>query len=68
VPLTSLAIAQLDVRAGGYCDWQNHEKIVNAVERGDAVTAEDLLSQHLDQLEAVLLNSQPMSRQNRVAG
>ncbi|MCP1498050.1 DNA-binding GntR family transcriptional regulator [Pseudomonas migulae] len=68
VPLSSLAIAQLDVRAGGYCDWQNHGKIVNAVERGDAVTAEDLLSQHLDQLEAVLLNSQPMSRQNRVAG
>lgn len=68
VPLTSLAIAQFDVRVEGYCDWQNHEKIVNAVERGDAVTAEDLLSQHLEQLEAVLLNSQPMSRQNRIAG
>ncbi|TWC53493.1 DNA-binding GntR family transcriptional regulator [Pseudomonas sp. SJZ080] len=68
VPLTSLAIAQFDVQVEGYCDWQNHEKIVNAVERGDAVTAEDLLSQHLDQLEAVLLNSQPMSRQNRIAG
>ena len=68
VPLTSLAIAQFDVQVEGYCDWQNHEKIVNAVEREDAVTAEDLLSQHLDQLEAVLLNSQPMSRQNRIAG
>jgi DNA-binding GntR family transcriptional regulator len=68
VPLTSLAIAQFDVQVDGNCGWQVHEDIVNAVERGDAVTAEALLSRHLDHLEAVLLNSQPISRQNRVAG
>lgn len=68
VPLTSLAIAQFDTPEEGYCEWQVHEDIVNAVERGDAVTAEVLLSRHLDHLEVVLLNSQPISRQHRVAG
>ena len=68
VPLTSLAIAQFDMPEEGYCEWQVHEDIVNAVERGDAVTAEVLLSRHLDHLEVVLLNSQPISRQHRVAG
>ncbi|MHC8329030.1 GntR family transcriptional regulator [Pseudomonas sp. LB1P83] len=68
VPLTSLAIAQFDAQVEGYCGWQVHEDIVNAVERRDAVTAEALLSRHLDHLEAVLLNSQPIPRQNRVAG
>ncbi|MHC8385385.1 GntR family transcriptional regulator [Pseudomonas sp. LB3P14] len=68
VPLTSLAIAQFEARVEGYCGWQVHEEIVNAVERGDALRAETLLSGHLDYLEAVLLNSQPISRQNRAAG
>ncbi|MGL6244871.1 GntR family transcriptional regulator [Pseudomonas sp.] len=66
VPLTSLAIAQFDVPLEGDCGW--HEDIMNAVEGGNAVAAEALLSRHLDHLEAVLLNSQPISRQNRVAG
>lgn len=66
VPLTSLAIAQFDAPLESYCG--RHEDIVNAVECGDAVAAEALLSRHLDHLEAVLLNSQPISRQNRVAG
>jgi DNA-binding GntR family transcriptional regulator len=68
VPLTSLAIAQFDAQAEGYCVWQVHERILDAVESRDAVMAETLLSQHLDHLEAVLLNSQPIFRQNRVAG
>ncbi|WP_095130639.1 GntR family transcriptional regulator [Pseudomonas sp. Irchel s3h14] len=68
VPLTSLAIAQFDAQAEGYCVWQAHESLVDAVEGRDAVTAETLISQHLDHLEAVLLNSQPIFRPNRVAG
>ena len=68
VPLTSLAIAQFDAQAEGYCVWQTHEGILDAVERGDAVMAETLLSQHLGHLEEILLNPKPISRQNRVAG
>ncbi|MHC8288893.1 GntR family transcriptional regulator [Pseudomonas sp. XS1P51] len=68
VPLTSLAIAQFDVRVEGYCVWQEHQKIVDAVERGDAVAAEKSLSQHLDHLEETLLNTQSTLGQNRVAG
>ncbi|KAA0969958.1 GntR family transcriptional regulator [Pseudomonas sp. ANT_H12B] len=68
VPLTSLAIAQVDAQTRGYCTWQVHEDILNAVERGDAVMAEALLSHHLDNLEEILLNSEPISHQNRVAG
>jgi DNA-binding GntR family transcriptional regulator len=68
VPLTSLAVAQFGAETEGYCVWQVHEALVDAVESRDAVMAETLLSQHLDHLEAVLLNSQPIFRQNRVAG
>ena len=68
VPLTSLAIAQFDAQLEGYCGWQVHEHILDAVERGDSREAEFLLSQYLDHLEAALLNPQPISRQNRVAG
>ena len=68
VPLTSLAIAQFDAQLEGYCGWQVHEHILDAVERGDSREAEFLLSQYLDHLEAALLNPQPVSRQNRVAG
>ena len=68
IPLTSLAIAQFDTQLEGYCGWQVHEHILDAVERGDSREAEFLLSQYLDHLEAALLNPQPVSRQNRVAG
>ena len=68
IPLTSLAIAQFDTQLEGYCGWQVHEHILDAVERGDSREAEFLLSQYLDHLEAALLNPQPISRQNRVAG
>jgi DNA-binding GntR family transcriptional regulator len=68
VPLTSLAIAQFDTPLEGYCVWQVHQGILQAVELGDTRKAELLLSQHLNHLEAVLLNAQTISRQNRVAG
>lgn len=66
VPLTSLAIAYFDVHLESYCE--RHEEIVNAVECGNAVAAEALLSQHLDFLEEALLHSGTRSGQNRVAG
>jgi DNA-binding GntR family transcriptional regulator len=68
VPLTSLSIAQFDAQTEDYCVWQAHEGIVDAVECGDALKAEILLSQHLDYLEDTLLNSEPTLSQNRVAG
>ena len=68
VPLVSLAIAQFDAQAGGYCDWQAHQEIVDAIEHGDALKAETLLHRHLDHLEEMLLNAQPLLSQNRVAG
>jgi DNA-binding GntR family transcriptional regulator len=68
VPLTSLAIAQLEAQTGGYCVWQEHEGIVDAVERGDVSEAEALLNQQLDFLEERLLNAGPVLSQNRVAG
>lgn len=67
VPLTALAIAQSDARLEGYCDWQVHEGILDAIERGDALNAERLLTGHLDFLENTLLNSPPKSSKNRVA-
>lgn len=68
VPLTSLAIAQFDAHLEDYCAWQLHEEIVDAVTRMDAAKAVTLLSQHLDHLEAVLLNARPHSSQKRIAG
>jgi DNA-binding GntR family transcriptional regulator len=68
VPLTSLAIAQVDGGLEGYCVWQVHQGILNALERRDVVTAETLLSRHLDHLEMELLNREPTISQNRVAG
>lgn len=68
VPLTSLAIAQFEVNSEGYCVWHQHQAILEAVERGDAVKAENLLGRHLDCLEEMLLNSGPTFSQNRVAG
>ena len=68
VPLISLAIAQFDACVEDYCGWQLHEKIVDALKRMDAATAVTLLNRHLDHLEAILLNAQPLSSQKRIAG
>jgi DNA-binding GntR family transcriptional regulator len=68
VPLTSLAIAQFEVGLEGYCVWRKHQAILEAVERGEAVKAENLLGQHLDHLEAMLLNAGPTLSQNCVVG
>ncbi|NUU38631.1 GntR family transcriptional regulator [Pseudomonas sp. C2B4] len=68
VPLTSLAIAQFDVRVQDYCAWQVHEEIVTAVAHEDALKAEALLSGYLDDLEDMLLNPLPIPGKNRVAG
>ncbi|MGE8145718.1 GntR family transcriptional regulator [Pseudomonas frederiksbergensis] len=68
VPLTSLAIAQFEVELEGYCVWQKHQAILEAVERRDAGMAERLLGRHLDYLEETLLNAGPTFSENRVAG
>ncbi|AKV04958.1 GntR family transcriptional regulator [Pseudomonas fluorescens NCIMB 11764] len=68
VPLSSLAIAQVEVQVEGYCDWQVHAGILDAVERSEAVKAVMLLSRHLDYLEETLLSTGPGLSQNRVAG
>ncbi|WP_449438786.1 GntR family transcriptional regulator [Pseudomonas migulae] len=68
VPLSSLAIAQVEVQVEGYCDWQVHAGILDAVERSEAVKAVMLLSRHLDYLEETLLTTGPGLSQNRVAG
>ncbi|SDO03889.1 DNA-binding transcriptional regulator, GntR family [Pseudomonas arsenicoxydans] len=68
VPLTSLAIAHFAAQARGYCVWQVHEALVDAVEKRDGQKAQTLLSQHLDHLEEMLLNTGLASSLNRVAG
>lgn len=67
VPLTSLAIAQFDAALEHYCAWQIHEQVVDALMRRDAAKAVTLLNRHLDHLEAVLLNAQPLSSHKRIA-
>ena len=56
VPLTSLIIAQYEAKACTYCAWQEHEAIVDAVEQRDVNRAMNLMTQHLDHLEAKLLS------------
>lgn len=68
VPLTSLSIAQFDAQAEGYCVWQAHEGILDAVEHGDARKAETIMSRHLNHLEATLLNAGSVLSPNRAAG
>lgn len=68
VPLTSLAIAQLDALTEDYCVRPVHQAILDAVERGDALKAEKWLSGHLDYLEERLLNPVPIPGKNRVVG
>ncbi|HJR29488.1 MAG TPA: GntR family transcriptional regulator [Pseudomonas sp.] len=62
VPLISLAIAQYDAQTSDYCGWQEHARIVDAVERGDVAMAEMLMNRHLDHLEQILLNSGYVTR------
>ena len=68
VPLISLAIAQFDAALEDDCVWQLHAKIVDALACMDAAMGVTLLNRHLDHLEAVLLNAQPLSSQKRIAG
>jgi DNA-binding GntR family transcriptional regulator len=56
VPLTSLAIAQFDLQQKDYCVEQVHMEILDALERGDAATAQAVLNRHLDYLEDLLLS------------
>ncbi|NVZ22078.1 GntR family transcriptional regulator [Pseudomonas costantinii] len=55
VPLTSLVIAQYEAKACTYCAWQEHMAIVEAVEQRNVISAVNLMTQHLDHLEAKLL-------------
>ncbi len=55
MPLTSLAIAQFEGQARNYCSWQEHSKIIDALQEADAEKAETLMNQHLAHLEQRLL-------------
>ncbi|MGC5701906.1 GntR family transcriptional regulator [Pseudomonas sp. NFXW11] len=55
VPLTSLAIARVEGRARNHCAWQEHSRIIDALEEADVEQAEALMNQHLDHLEQRLL-------------
>jgi DNA-binding GntR family transcriptional regulator len=66
VPLTSLAIAQFDLQQKDYC--VEHMEILDALERGDAATAQVALNRHLDNLEDLLLSPPSALGQNCAAG
>ena len=66
VPLTSLAIAQFDLQQKDYC--VEHMAILDALERGDAATAQVALNRHLDYLEDLLLSPASALGQNCAAG
>jgi DNA-binding GntR family transcriptional regulator len=66
VPLTSLAIAQFDLQQKDYC--VEHMEILDALERGDAATAQVALNRHLDYLEDLLLSPPSALGQNCAAG
>lgn len=55
VPLTSLALARHEIKSRRHCAWQEHLAIVDAIERGNADQALQLMSEHLDHLEQKLL-------------
>lgn len=57
VPLTSLAIARCTETTHSCCGWQDHARIVEAIERDDAAEAVSLMNRHLDQLEQTILSS-----------
>lgn len=67
VPLTSLVIAQYEEQTCSYCAWQEHAAIVDAVEQGDVGAAVRLMSEHLDHLEAKLLDSESAPSRDRIA-
>ncbi|MHC8317692.1 GntR family transcriptional regulator [Pseudomonas sp. LB3P31] len=68
VPLTSLAIAQIDGYAVSCCDWQTHQGLLDSVECGDAVMALALLNRHLDHMEGILLNAPPFTGKEYAVG
>jgi DNA-binding GntR family transcriptional regulator len=55
VPLTSLYIAQYQAQAFTCCAWQEHVAIVDALEQRDVHSATNLMTRHLDHLQAKLL-------------
>ncbi|MDL5597468.1 GntR family transcriptional regulator [Bacillus subtilis] len=57
VPLTSLAIARCTEATHSCCGWQDHARIVEAIERDDAAEAVSLMNRHLDHLEQTILSS-----------
>ncbi|WP_423204339.1 GntR family transcriptional regulator [Pseudomonas kribbensis] len=56
VPLTSLAIARCTETTHSCCGWQDHARIVEAIERDDAAEAVSLMNRHLDLLEQTILS------------
>ncbi|MGE1176373.1 GntR family transcriptional regulator [Pseudomonas sp. BW7P1] len=56
VPLTSLAIARCTETTHSCCGWQDHARIVEAIERGDTAQAVSLMNRHLDHLEQTILS------------
>ncbi|AXJ07033.1 GntR family transcriptional regulator [Pseudomonas fluorescens] len=58
VPLTSLAVARCTETTHSCCGWQDHARIVEAIERDDAAEAVSLMNHHLDHLEQALLGSE----------
>ena len=66
VTLTSFAIAQFDLQQKDYC--VEHMEILDALERGDAATAQVALNRHLDYLEDLLLSPASALGQNCAAG
>ncbi|WP_236180412.1 MULTISPECIES: GntR family transcriptional regulator [Pseudomonas] len=56
VPLTSLAIARCTETTHSCCGWQDHARIVGAIERDDADEAVSLMNRHLDHLEQTILS------------
>ncbi|XHF35822.1 GntR family transcriptional regulator [Pseudomonas chlororaphis] len=56
VPLTSLAIARCTEITHSCCGWEDHARIVEAIERDDAAEAVSLMNRHLDHLEQTILS------------
>ncbi|RIJ06514.1 GntR family transcriptional regulator [Pseudomonas sp. 91RF] len=56
VPLTSLAIARCTETTHSCCGWQDHARIVEAIERDAAAEAVSLMNRHLDHLEQTILS------------
>ncbi|WP_411380520.1 GntR family transcriptional regulator [Pseudomonas sp. MPB26] len=51
VPLTSLVIAQYETQPCNGCAWQEHQTIVDALERRDIIQAQAMMARHLDHLQ-----------------